>query len=452
MVVKLPLGDSEATFDLEKAVCSHGLFMMAPNQWDPLYKTFQRPLRLDSDDDSTSLSHIVQISQPSDTPHSLELRVFDIETLSPHHQQSLLEQVRRMLRLSEDEERKVREFREMYGESAKDKGFGRVFRSPTLFEDMVKCILLCNCQWPRTLSMARALCELQLELQCPSSRGSVVTCDAPKTPAGKESKKKNGVLVNSTNLGKRHAEVKAGREGDAAVGVDCADTSKCLQEIPKLSRRLLFSSNEMECCKQNDSCQTSSDNFEVDSASVFQSSSSIGNFPCPRELASLDERFLAKRCGLGYRATRIVNLAQSIVEGRIQLRQLEEYCGKTCLSNYSKLADQLKEINGFGPYTCSNVLMCMGFYHTIPADSETVRHLKQVHGKSSTIRDIQQDIEVIYGKYAPFQFLVYWSEVWSFYEERFGRLSELPESEYKLITATNLRNKEGSKRKRTKIS
>ncbi|GMJ08122.1 hypothetical protein HRI_004481400 [Hibiscus trionum] len=29
---------------------------------------------------------------------------------------------------------------------------GRVFRSPTLFEDMVKCFLLCNCQFSRTLS------------------------------------------------------------------------------------------------------------------------------------------------------------------------------------------------------------------------------------------------------------------------------------------------------------
>ena len=30
--------------------------------------------------------------------------------------------------------------------ASREAGFGRVFRSPTLFEDMVKCILLCNCQ------------------------------------------------------------------------------------------------------------------------------------------------------------------------------------------------------------------------------------------------------------------------------------------------------------------
>jgi hypothetical protein len=55
------------------------------------------------------------------------------------------EQVRRMLRLSEEDERAVQEFQAMHA-AAREAGFGRIFRSPTLFEDMVKCMLLCNCQ------------------------------------------------------------------------------------------------------------------------------------------------------------------------------------------------------------------------------------------------------------------------------------------------------------------
>ncbi|KAK4845416.1 hypothetical protein QYF36_004757 [Acer negundo] len=103
----------------------------------------------------------------------------------------------------------------------------------------------------------------------------------------------------------------------------------------------------------------------------------IGNFPSPRELANLDESFLAKRCGLGYRAGRILKLAQAIVEGRIHLKQLEEVCNEASLTSYDRLAEQLSKIYGFGPFTCANVLVCMGFYHVIPSDSETVRHLKQ---------------------------------------------------------------------------
>lgn len=51
-----------------------------------------------------------------------------------------------MLRLSEEDDRVVAEFQAMHA-AAREAGFGRIFRSPTLFEDMVKCILLCNCQY-----------------------------------------------------------------------------------------------------------------------------------------------------------------------------------------------------------------------------------------------------------------------------------------------------------------
>ncbi|KAI3754961.1 hypothetical protein L1987_54753 [Smallanthus sonchifolius] len=408
---KLPLGEASVTFNLEKAVCSHGFFMTAPNHWDPLSKTFQRPLRLyqshEHDGLSSSSSVTVQISQPPQASH-LILRVFDSVDLSPAHQQSLMEQVRRMLRLSEAEEKSVRGFQEIYGE-AKASGFGRIFRSPTLFEDMVKCILVCNCQWSRTLSMARALCELQLELQCPTH----ITKFAPKTPTGKESsKRKIKSQRKSRNVKERCCEdVKSTFEPDGALKVDSCDISINIQESNSEKTELPFHS-------------------------------AMGNFPSPEGLAGLDVNFLGKRCNLGYRASRILGLAQSVVEGRIELGKLEQDCGgEASLSNYMKINEQLGEINGFGPFTRANVLMCLGFYHEVPSDSETLRHLNQVHGKKSTIKNIQQDIEMIYGKYAPYQFLVYWSEIWSFYEDRFGKLSELPNTHYKLITAANMKCK-----------
>lgn len=406
--------------------------MTAPNHWDPLSKTLQRPLRLlhseDRDGVSSSSSVTVQISQPLHSSHLL-LRVYDTESLSPAHQQSLMEQVRRMLRLSEEEEKSVREFQEIYGE-AKASGFGRIFRSPTLFEDMVKCILVCNCQWSRTLSMARALCELQLELQCPmateddkcTSPTTMNTQFSPKTPAGKEaSKRKINSQEKSRNVAKRCAEVNSTMEADATLRVDI----------------------DKELNQKRDSCveiQEAIFSDFVNEKPELANHSGIGNFPSPKEIANLDANFLKKRCNLGYRANRIHGLAQSVVEGRIQLGQLEQ---DLSLSNYINLNEQLRKINGFGPFTCANVLMCMGFYHVIPSDSETIRHLNQVHGKKSTIKSIQHDIEMIYTKYAPFQFMVYWSEIWSFYEERFGKLSELPNSDYKLITAANMRGKAG---------
>ncbi|XP_052194644.1 uncharacterized protein LOC127802706 [Diospyros lotus] len=479
VVVELPLGNAAATFDLEKAVCSHGLFMMAPNQWDSQSKTLTRPLRLDPGDYcGNGGSVLVRISQPSQSPRSvLHLSVLDADSLSLQHQQSLLAQVRRMLRLSEMEEEIVKEFQEMHGE-AKERGFGRVFRSPTLFEDMVKCILLCNCQWSRTLSMARDLCELQLELQCPAFGVSFDKVDdganlrnptvvtehfTPKTPAGKDSKKKIGGKRHPSNLVTRFWNTRAQMEVENETNTGSAD---CSQETAKLSP----SSAEEDlphCCNAHQTtseiCKAYSTEIDRPNSCLLSdlqssegvdslSSTRIGNFPSPRELASLDEKFLAKRCSLGYRAGRILKLAQGIVEGRVQLRQLEEACGETSLSNYSKLDEQLKQIDGFGPFTCANVLMCMGFYHVIPVDSETIRHLKQVHVRNSTPQKVQRDIDKIYGKYKPFQFLAYWSEVWHFYEEWFGKLSEMPPANYKLITAANMKRRTPkSKEKRNKM-
>lgn len=167
----------------------------------------------------------------------------------------------------------------------------------------------------------------------------------------------------------------------------------------------------------------------------------MGDFPSPNEIAGLDEKYLAKRCGLGYRAGRILKLAQGVVEGNIQLSQLEELCSEASFSNCNKVDEMLKEINGFGPFTRGNVLMCMGFYDVVPTDTETIRHLKQVHARTTTIRTVKEVVGEIYGHYEPYQFLAYWSELWNFYEDWFGKLSEMPSSDYRLITASNMRTK-----------
>ena len=95
--LEIPLGMAAETFRLEKAVCSHGLFMMAPNYWDPFSNTLTRPLRLSLVDDDYSSSSsavsgsvIVSISQPSERQSCLLVRVHGTELLSPQEQQALM--------------------------------------------------------------------------------------------------------------------------------------------------------------------------------------------------------------------------------------------------------------------------------------------------------------------------------------------------------------------------
>ncbi|CAA7388518.1 unnamed protein product [Spirodela intermedia] len=429
-VVEVSMAVEDPDFDLERAVCSHGLFMMAPNRWDPTTRTFQRPLRLRCSSSSSSpLFVVVRISHPFPRPSLLRIFVFGADALSLPHQQSLLAQVRRMLRISEADDRAVREFHKVH-RVAKERGFGRVFRSPSLFEDMVKCILLCNCQWSRTLSMARALCELQSELK----DGSVVKNLQPRTPQKKELKRKNSRQEKSKL---RLSFV--GEEAEASS--TCGTSGNSGDDLHQYPKRQRFDSSINHKPRQ---LLGITDAEEILSPLLLPE---IGDFPSPEELAGLDENFLARRCALGYRAKRIRSLARAVVEKKIQLDELEETCDVSDPSSYEQLNEKLSCLDGFGPFTCANVLMCMGFYHKIPSDSETIRHLRQFHSQScATIRMVDKHVDDIYGEFAPFQFLAYWSELWNFYEQMFGKTSEMAQSDYQLITASNMKDQRMIKR------
>nr|XP_015901110.2 uncharacterized protein LOC107434191 [Ziziphus jujuba var. spinosa] len=330
----MELGECKSTFNLEKAVCNHGFFMMAPNNWIPSTKTLQRPLRLS--DDTTSA--VVSISHPP--CHSFLLVKILLHSQFPHplpDRHAILAQVGRMLRISDRDERDVREFQKACPK-AKARGFGRLFRSPSIFEDAVKSILLCNCTWSKSLQMAQALCELQFDL---------------------------------TNTRKGKGKRKRGK-----------------------------------------------------SSTPLQAEVRMGNFPTSKELASLEESYLREKYPvLGYRAKYILQLAKNVESGRVSLQEMEETMNKEPY-DYERVYQELSHLNGFGPYTCANVFMCIGNYQSVPVDTETIRHIQQVHGrKTCDKKTVKKQVEEIYDKFAPFQCLAYWMELLDSYEDKFGKLS-----------------------------
>nr|POE45959.1 hypothetical protein CFP56_60114 [Quercus suber] len=151
--------------------------------------------------------------------------------------------------------------------------------------------------------MARALCELQLELQ-PQSSSLLYVADSaaaaasanfntpkpnedhfiPNTPIPQESK----VSTNFTNSG--------------SIKADCVPAG------------IVHGDDDDYSCLNYKTCQAADEPHNI--ASDYDT---IGNFPSPIELANLDEGFLASRCNLAYRASHILKLAWDIVEGRIQL-------------------------------------------------------------------------------------------------------------------------------------
>ncbi|XP_071718954.1 uncharacterized protein [Rutidosis leptorrhynchoides] len=325
MMIRMKVPDK---FVLEKSVCNHGFFMMAPNSWNPQTKTLVRPLRLQ---DQTSVT--VSISQHSRMMISVKLD-------DDHHhfkitkaiKKAIKYQVKRMLRLSEEEDERINEFHKLHSDAAEN-GFGRLFRNPSVFEDILKTWLLCCCRFKESLEKAELLCKV-------------------------------------TRIKKRGRRKQGYKEP-------------------------------------------------------------IANFPTAQELSKLDIKTLATECKLGIRAEKILKFSKDVASGEINLLDFEN------VRDGDELYRKLMTIDGIGDFIACNVLMCMGFYNRVPVDSETVRHIKQLHGREDCDRkNVAKMCEEIYNKYNPFHTLAYWFELVEYYESKVGKLSMLEKCNYQRVAGS----------------
>lgn len=148
MRITLP---TPADFDLGAAVCSHGFFVLAPNQWDPASRTLGTVITLDE-------TTAVQITlREADRQH---LRLDSRSSLPADYRATLRRAVGRMLRLEES----LAPFHALCEQhpshqAAARTRFGRLLRSPTLFEDCVKVICTCNVAWRQTVAMVERIVE-----------------------------------------------------------------------------------------------------------------------------------------------------------------------------------------------------------------------------------------------------------------------------------------------------
>ena len=138
-------------FDFRNAVCSHGFFMLAPNRWDPVSQQLETVIGLDEQ------SAIVTVIR------ALPRRRLSLACsgrLTVRRREVLRAAVARMLRLDEDLGPFHARCRCSPGyEPAAEARFGRLLRSPALFEDVVKVICTCNVTWRQTVAMVGRLVE-----------------------------------------------------------------------------------------------------------------------------------------------------------------------------------------------------------------------------------------------------------------------------------------------------
>lgn len=140
LILSVPEG-----FRLGRAVCSYGYFLLAPNHWDPGTRSFSTVLTLAGGPLGVRLTQAKVGGRVSVRGH----REVDAEERAEAKRQ-----LGRMLRLEED----LRGWWKL-NKDARRRGFGRLFRSATLWEDIVKTITGCNTTWGSTIRMNRLMTE-----------------------------------------------------------------------------------------------------------------------------------------------------------------------------------------------------------------------------------------------------------------------------------------------------
>lgn len=134
-----------------KSVASHGWYALAPHQWDFDANTLERVERLS---DGTVV--LLTLSQQAE---GVAVSVTHQGNLSEEQLKEIKQNIRWMLKLDEDLSEfhaLCKQFGTPWSVVAVD-GRGRLLRSPTLFEDVVKTICTTNINWAQTKTMVKRI-------------------------------------------------------------------------------------------------------------------------------------------------------------------------------------------------------------------------------------------------------------------------------------------------------
>jgi 3-methyladenine DNA glycosylase/8-oxoguanine DNA glycosylase len=146
--------DVPRDYVLRRDATSYGYFLLEPNRWVPENEAFDRTLTIDQ------RAIDVRITQPrpggrivAGTPLVLSSDRARTKAEWTKVRSALI----RMLRL--DEGAKVLAEFHRLDPRFKREGCGRLMRSPTFFEDLIKTVTSCNVTWATTIAMNRKLCQ-----------------------------------------------------------------------------------------------------------------------------------------------------------------------------------------------------------------------------------------------------------------------------------------------------
>ena len=278
-------------FNFWRTVYSHGWCALPPFSLDEAAKTLQRILTLS---EGTLVRCIL-----SEKGQSVHVLASCRTPLSRRHLREATDQLRTCLRLDE-------KFSEFHHEARRypqyrwiaSSGSGRMLRSPTAFEDVVKMICTTNCTWALTTLMVTNLVQY------------------------------------------------AGKKFDG----------------------------------------------------------SMPDFPDAGRVAGLSEKTLRTRIKAGYRAPFLLQLAQEVAAGRLDI---EEWT--TSRLETEEMYDRMRAVKGIGPYAAGNLLKLVGRYDYLGLDSWVRSKYCELYHDGRRVKD--STIEKRYKRYGRWRGLFFWLEM-----------------------------------------
>jgi len=128
-------------------------------------------------------------------------------------------------------------------------------------------------------------------------------------------------------------------------------------------------------------------------------------FPTPERLALENEATFREQIRMGYRAPYVVNLAQVVASGVLDL---EDY--KTSSLPMPQLRKELMKIIGVGGYAAANLLMLLGRYDYVPVDSWALKVVSNEFFGGAPITPKQ--VLTTFERWGEWQGLAYWFWDW----------------------------------------
>jgi 3-methyladenine DNA glycosylase/8-oxoguanine DNA glycosylase len=130
-------------------------------------------------------------------------------------------------------------------------------------------------------------------------------------------------------------------------------------------------------------------------------------FPTASQLATLSDQTLRSMARLGYRSPFVLELAQGVESGDLDLEGLQTTDEPT-----EELRERLLGINGVGAYSAANLLIMLGRYDFIPVDSWARKLVSHEWHNGEPVRSVE--VEAAFERWGRWKGLAYWFWEWSY--------------------------------------